>query len=120
MAKTCAILVDLDACVGCYACEVACKQENQILEGDGWIKVIPVGPEEVDGKLRMDFLVRSDPHRCDFCRKRLKEGQLPACVDNCPFEALLYCPTEKTLLSALSTGMRVHVCRLETPIEGFA
>jgi len=23
------ILVDMDRCVGCYACEVACRQENR-------------------------------------------------------------------------------------------
>lgn len=120
MSTTRAILVDLDACVGCYACEVACKQENQVSKGDKWIKVISIGPEEVDGKLRLDFLVQNNPHLCNFCWKRIESGHLPACVDNCPTDALIYCPTEKTILSALSSDMRIHICRLESPERGFA
>ena len=44
------ILCDLDLCVGCYACEVACKQENSVPEGVRWIRLATIGPEKVDGK----------------------------------------------------------------------
>ena len=50
------MVADLDLCVGCYACEVACKQENKIPIGTRWIKVITIGPNKISGKLQMDFL----------------------------------------------------------------
>ena len=29
-----AIVVDLNRCIGCYGCEVACKQENDVALGE--------------------------------------------------------------------------------------
>lgn len=39
-----AIVVDLDRCIGCFGCEVACKMENGIALGERWNKVIIEGP----------------------------------------------------------------------------
>lgn len=114
-----AITVDLDSCVGCYACELACKQENDVAIGKRWTMVIPVGPEEVDGKLRMDFMhVNSD--ECNFCQHRLDQHLLPRCVDNCPMGALGYHSNAVSLLSAISNGRRIQVCRLEAPPTAYA
>ena len=39
-----AIVTDLNKCVGCMACTVACKAINEIGPGEYWTKVLRVGP----------------------------------------------------------------------------
>jgi len=41
------IFVDYKYCIGCRACEIACKQENSIPVGIKWINVVKVGPRMV-------------------------------------------------------------------------
>jgi len=76
-----AILVDINRCYGCHSCEVACKQENNLPIGIKWIRVVTVGPREIDGKLRMDFF----PTFCKHCGK-------PKCMDVCPEKAIIKRP----------------------------
>ncbi|MFC1868819.1 4Fe-4S dicluster domain-containing protein [Thermodesulfobacteriota bacterium] len=71
------IFVDLEYCIGCRACEVACKQENDIPVGVKWINVVKVGPKMVGDKLRMDFV----PMRCRHCAKA-------PCIDACPEKSI--------------------------------
>ena len=71
------LLVDIDLCIGCQACEIACKQENNAPAGVRRVQVVQVGPKEVDGRLVMSFI----PVRCKHCAK-------PACIDACPTEAI--------------------------------
>lgn len=85
-----AILEDFDRCVGCYACEIACKKENGLPEEETFIKVSEIGPEKVDGKLAMEFII-SIARDCSFCKERLEKGLEPACVSECPTQALIYC-----------------------------
>ncbi len=100
-----AILVDLDRCVGCCACEVACKQENSSSPGTPWIRVNALGPEVVNGKLRADY-VPLILDGCDFCQNR---GFQPSCVAHCPTEALQLCSTE-TMLDGLNSKKRYQIC----------
>jgi len=71
------IFIDIEYCIGCMACEVACKQENDIPVGIKWINVVKVGPRMVGNKLRMDFV----PMRCRHCAKA-------SCLDACPEKAI--------------------------------
>ena len=43
MSRNC-LVVDLDKCIGCHACEVACKNENGIALGEYWNRVLQIGP----------------------------------------------------------------------------
>ena len=43
MARNC-IVVNIDRCTGCYACQVACKMQNEVALGLAWNKVKIVGP----------------------------------------------------------------------------
>ena len=71
------LIVDLDLCLFHRSCEVACQQENNLPLGVKWMRVLAVGPEEFDGKLKMVF-----PHiRCRHCGK-------PPCIEACPTEAI--------------------------------
>ena len=72
-----ALLVDIDLCYGCLACEVACKQEHDLPVGPCWISVQTIGPQKVDGKLKMFFY----PMHCMHCSE-------PACLKACPEDAI--------------------------------
>ncbi len=60
MAKI-AMMIDLERCVGCFACQNACKLVNNLPDGVIWLRVTPKEhkPEEVDGKLYHGSLPRA-------------------------------------------------------------
>ena len=43
------IITDLNRCVGCLACTVACKAANGVGVGSFWIKTLRVGPNPIEG-----------------------------------------------------------------------
>jgi Fe-S-cluster-containing dehydrogenase component len=73
-----AIAFDLDKCLGCHACVVACRQQNHLPAGSTRNKVLRIGPSTVSSKdtpphLEMYFL----PLLCQHCES-------PRCVQVCP------------------------------------
>jgi Fe-S-cluster-containing dehydrogenase component len=72
-------LIDIDSCVRCHACEIACRQEHDLSveTGSCWCRVITVGPRRLEGKLHMDFV----PLACFHCDE-------PACAAACPNSAI--------------------------------
>ena len=64
------VVWDTDKCIGCRYCMVACQFQIPTYDYDRAI----------------------DPHirKCDLCYDRRKNGQLPACVNICPNEALIF------------------------------
>ena len=73
-----ALIVDTKDCVGCNACEVACKQEHDLPIGPRWIRVYPDSPREMEGKLQLRYIVT----HCMHCSH-------PACKDVCPVGAIV-------------------------------
>lgn len=71
------LIVDLDRCWGCRACEVACKQELKIGTGPRPMLVEEIGPRKINGKLHKDFV----PVMCQHCDQ-------PECRKVCPTEAI--------------------------------
>ena len=67
------MVVDLDKCVGCYACEIACKQENDVALSSYWNMVHEMGPQGEFPNLKMYWL----PRACQQCMN-------PSCVEVCP------------------------------------
>ena len=73
-----AIVTDLNRCVGCMACMVACKAVNNVQIGNFWNKVLRVGPTK-----KADYVHTNDvemyylPVSCQHC-------QNPECVAVCP------------------------------------
>lgn len=65
-----AVTWDTGKCIGCRYCMVACPFQVPAFE--------------------YEKAMGSDILKCDFCFERTKEGQLPACVEICPMEALIY------------------------------
>ena len=73
------LLIDLDNCVRCHACEVACREEHGLAfeGGPRWCRIMTVGPRRLAGKLHMDFV----PVMCFHCDE-------PACISVCPSKAV--------------------------------
>lgn len=74
-----AVTWDPDLCVGCRYCQIGCPFNVPKFE---WASATPK-------------IVK-----CELCDHRLKEGKLPACVDVCPREAVIYGKRDDLLLEA--------------------
>ncbi len=73
--KRYAMVIDLRKCVGCHACSVACKSENNVPLGvwRSWVKQVERGKFP---NTQRHFL----PRLCNHCEH-------PACVEACPTKA---------------------------------
>jgi len=75
------MVIDQERCIGCEACSVACRLENNAVEF--WVRVETQGGSEKDTSvgtfpnLTLNFL----PKLCNHCLN-------PPCVDVCPVEAI--------------------------------
>jgi Fe-S-cluster-containing dehydrogenase component len=67
MKKTSLVILKKD-CMGCHACEVACKQEHQLAVGPRLIRVIEKAPHFT-------------PIYCHHCAKS-------PCIESCPVDAV--------------------------------
>ena len=50
------LLIDIDRCIRCHACEVACKQENDLPPGPRWNSVVTIEPRTIQRELVTDFV----------------------------------------------------------------
>ena len=73
MKKQYAMVVEADRCLGCHACQVACKFENDIALGTTRVHTYTMGPVGEFPKLSMYFLTV----QCQQCEE-------PACTEVCP------------------------------------
>ncbi len=82
MTKQLALVIDLDRCVGCHACHVACKMENNI-ETEAFVNVRPIGADGLDISQGTypDLTLQWLPISCMHCEN-------PPCVANCPTGAM--------------------------------
>ena len=113
------IITDLNRCVGCLACTVACKAANGVGVGSFWIKTLRVGPNPIegashkaaDGTVQIDkskcigcqFCAMSCPYnvrylneeervveKCTLCEQKIAQGELPQCVAQCGSRARFF------------------------------
>ncbi|MBW2646046.1 MAG: oxidoreductase [Deltaproteobacteria bacterium] len=110
MCRQIGLIANLDLCMGCFACEVACKQEHGLSEGKMGLSVVTIGPYEVEGGLAMDF-VPTSLDGCDLCSERRAWGDRPFCVQVCPTKALALQTGDEVLKILLGKG-RFHLCKI--------
>jgi len=72
-----AVTWDTGKCIGCRYCMVACPFQ------------IPA--------FQYHQAMEPEIRKCDFCHSRTKQGQLPACIETCPVEALTYGPRSEVI-----------------------
>ncbi|MEA5025795.1 tetrathionate reductase beta subunit [Desulfitobacterium sp. LBE] len=75
MGKRYAMVIDLRRCVGCHACQVACKSENNVPLGvfRNWVDELETGKFPNVSRHRL-------PRLCNHCEN-------PSCVKVCPVNA---------------------------------
>jgi len=66
-------------CMGCRFCMVSCPYDVPKFEYDSAVPRI---------------------RKCQMCHERLSEGEIPACVENCPAEALTFGPRSELIQEA--------------------
>jgi len=71
------MFVDLKRCIGCFACETACKLEHDDPMGPRRMRVIQVGPKKVGRHTKAMYI----PMNCFMCCHA-------ACVEACPTGAM--------------------------------
>ena len=99
-----AIVVDLDRCIGCHGCEIACKNENNIALGEYWNKVVERGPFGEYPDLEMYFL----PTMCQQCED-------PVCVRVCPSGAVYKSKADGVVRIDTMKCIGCHSCNQECP-----
>lgn len=77
------MVIDLNRCVGCHACTIACKAEWEVPADEGRNWVHRLGPEKTKYGMASTYYVGL----CNHCDK-------PVCVDACPAKTI-----EKTFIN---------------------
>ena len=90
-------MVDLDRCVGCYACIISCKDENNLDAGTDRIslKVIEGKEQLYTHHIPKFNLDGEGASRCTTCPHLQAQGKQPACAANCLTDAILFDDAEK-------------------------
>ncbi|MCL1798153.1 MAG: oxidoreductase [Eggerthellaceae bacterium] len=77
------LLVDYNWCTGCHSCEIACKVELGLAEGQYGIKLFADGPRQLPSG-RWEYTYLPVPTSlCNLCEDRVAMGKLPTCVHHC-------------------------------------
>jgi molybdopterin-containing oxidoreductase family iron-sulfur binding subunit len=82
------VLVDVDRCIGCKFCIVACPYSARIFN---WEKSpeSSLKQENYSPETSVPAQVGTIG-KCDFCPDRSREGKLPYCVASCPMGAMYF------------------------------
>lgn len=90
------MFVDLERCIGCWTCSMACKVGNGLADDEYHVTVRTNGsgagidrPQGVYPNLRMSWQPIYTK-ACNFCAANVAEGHPQYCVQDCPTEALAW------------------------------
>ncbi len=104
------LYADIDRCVGCHACEVACRQEHNLPLDETIIRILETEPEKVGEKITMNFI----PVVNDKCViTEAKNTVTPACASVCPTQALVYSDIN-TLTKLTQNEKIINILKLKT------
>jgi molybdopterin-containing oxidoreductase family iron-sulfur binding subunit len=79
------VLVDTDTCVGSRACMAACPYEARYFN---WEDPLPASRMPMPNTPLMPIAQKGTVGKCVLCADRLPQGELPACVGECPMGVL--------------------------------
>ena len=104
MARNC-LVINLDRCIGCYCCEVACKMENDVALGHHWNKLYQVEPFGEWPNVKTYWLSK----QCQQCEDA-------PCVNVCPTGAS-YRDEDGVVLVDESACIGCQLCMTACPYE---
>lgn len=84
MAKQFGFHIDQQSCIGCFTCQIACKDKNGLESGEYWREVHEFtggSSEEQNGVIRSNVYAYWLSMACNHCEN-------PKCVTNCPTGAM--------------------------------
>ncbi len=90
------MLVDVDRCIGCWTCAMACKVGNHLEDDEYRVEVETHGSGagiDRPAGVYPDLHMWSQPvylPNCTFCAPRIAEGLPPFCAMDCPTLALAF------------------------------
>lgn len=84
------LLIDYEFCTGCRSCEMACKVELNLQRGKWGIKIVQVGPWEIETDKWQYTYIPIPTELCNLCEPRVAQGKEPSCVHHCQAQVMKY------------------------------
>lgn len=106
-------VIDMQRCIGCHTCSVACRTENNLPEGVWWNRTLTEGGDEMDtpsGEFP-DVAMSYYTVACQHCSK-------PACADVCPVGATYKDEETGIVHQDYSKCIGCQMCISACPYEG--
>lgn len=105
------LLIDYEYCSGCQSCEVACKNEHDLPEGQWGIRVFDDGPWLINAPHDWNWNKIAIPtDLCDLCEERVSKGRVPNCVHHCLANVMKFGTVEELVKDLERKPMQVLWC----------
>ena len=102
------LLINYEYCTGCHSCEMACNVEHDIPLGHWGIKMVEIGPWQIEPKVWQNDCVPIPTDECNLCAERLEKGKKPTCVKHCQSLCMEYGTVEE-LAAKIAGATTKHV-----------
>ncbi len=113
MSKRYVIVHDLHRCMGCHACEMACKSENNVPDNNWWCRVLTDGG---DGPNTSGGTYEA-PYR-DYYALQCQHCENPACTRVCPVGATYKDPETGVVRQEYDRCIGCRMCMAACPYTG--
>jgi Fe-S-cluster-containing dehydrogenase component len=103
-----ALIIDYKYCTGCHACELSCRNEQELPLEEWGIKLTEHGPVKLGGKWLWNY-VPVPSSLCDLCEGRRGRGEKAACEIHCLANCIEIIPLQETGRRIAELGSAVCV-----------
>jgi molybdopterin-containing oxidoreductase family iron-sulfur binding subunit len=108
-----AMAIDVKRCIGCHACAMACKMENNLPNNIWWSRILTSGGQEMDtaGGTYPNLHLQYIPLACQHCED-------PACVKACPVGATYKREEDGIVIQDYDKCIGCRYCMVACPYSG--